>query len=129
MAHKAIAILWVLLSVAFGAHINAQGFQNDSLSSLGGVDASTPQTPMNFVASQPMPSGMVNRRFSESDALSSGLNFNEFPKDFTKGITLQQGRWAVKFGGYVKADLITDAGDPLRMMVEGDFVGRVQCDW
>lgn len=111
-------------------------------------------------------SGLIDRRFSESDALSSGLNFNEFPKDYLNGITLRQGRWGVKLGGYVKADLIhdfdaidstdffdpstipvgepdrsdsrfharqtrlnmdarwiTDQGDPLRIMVEGDFFG------
>jgi DcaP outer membrane protein len=109
---------------------------------------------------------LISRRFSESDALSSGLNFNEFPTDFLKGLTLRQQRWAMKFGGYVKADMnhdfhaidstdffdpasipvgdpdrtdsrfharqtrlnmdarwITDQGDPLRLMVEGDFFG------
>jgi hypothetical protein len=110
--------------------------------------------------------GLTHSRISESDALSSGLNFNEFPRDFLGGITLRKGRWAVKLGGYVKADLIHDfraidskdffdpatipigdpqrtntrfharqsrlnmdarwitlQGEPLRMMVEGDFFG------
>ncbi|MFN7451224.1 MAG: DcaP family trimeric outer membrane transporter [Pirellula sp.] len=113
------------------------------------------------------PSGLVSSRLSESDALSSGLNFNQFPSDFGNGLTLSQDRWGVKFGGYVKADLIhdfhaidsndffdpatipvgepdrtdshfhvrqtrlnmdarwiTDQGDPLRLMVEGDFFGE-----
>jgi hypothetical protein len=110
---------------------------------------------------------LVSTRLSESDALSSGLNFNQFPSDFANGLTLRQDRWGVKFGGYVKADLIhdfhaidsndffdpatipvgepdrtdshfhvrqtrlnmdarwiTDQGDPLRLMVEGDFFGE-----
>jgi hypothetical protein len=113
-----------------------------------------------------LPPSLTGTYFSESDALSTGLNFNEFPKDFTEGITFRQGRWAVKLGGYVKADLlhdfraidsrdsfdpstipvgevqrtntrfharqtrlsmdarwITNTGDPLRLMVEGDFFG------
>ena len=111
-------------------------------------------------------SNLISSRFSESDALSSGLNFNEFPSDFLQGLTLTQGRWGMKFGGYVKADFIhdfhaidspdsfdpsaipigapdrtdsrfhvrqtrlnmdarwiTEQGDPLRLMVEGDFFG------
>lgn len=110
--------------------------------------------------------GLLSSRFSEADALSSGLNFNQFPTDFLEGLTIRQGRWGMKFGGYVKADLIhdfhaidstdtfdpatipigepdrtdsrfharqtrlnmdarwlTDQGDPLRLMVEGDFFG------
>lgn len=105
-------------------------------------------------------------QFAETDGLSPGLNFNEFPSDFVSGLTLRQGRWGVKFGGYVKADFIhdfraidspdsfnpalipigvpqrsdsrfharqtrlnmdarwlTDSGDPLRILVEGDFFG------
>ncbi len=116
--------------------------------------------------SSPLASGLEADRFAESDALSRGLNFNEFPADFLTGLTLRQGRWAMKFGGYVKADMIhdfhaidstdffdpstipvgeidrtdsrfharqtrlnmdarwiTDQGDPLRLMVEGDFFG------
>ncbi len=160
------AIRVVLLLLCLGASVDAQEPQNSSLST-GSVDSTLPIAPMSFAASQPSPSEMVDRRFSETDSLSSGLNFNEFPKDFTKGITVQQGRWAVKFGGYVKADLIhdfhaidssdtfdpstiptdvqdrtntrfharqtrmnldarwiTDAKEPLRMMVEGDFFGQ-----
>lgn len=109
---------------------------------------------------------LTGTRLSETDALSVGLNFNEFPKDYVNGLTLQKGRWALKFGGYVKADLIrdfraidstdtfdpatipigdpqrtntrmharqsrlnmdarwiTNTGNPLRIMVEGDFFG------
>jgi len=109
---------------------------------------------------------LMGTRLSETDALSVGLNFNEFPKDYVNGLTLQKGRWALKFGGYVKADLIrdfraidstdtfdpatipigdpqrtntrmharqsrlnmdarwiTNTGNPLRIMVEGDFFG------
>jgi hypothetical protein len=147
------------------------GFLEDASSetrveSSVGDDLSIPLPPLDFATTQQLPSDMVSSRFSESDALSSGLNFNEFPKDFTSGITIRQGRWGVKFGGYVKADLIhdfhaidstdlfdpatiptdvqdrtdsrfharqtrlnmdarwiTEAGDPLRMMVEGDFFG------
>jgi hypothetical protein len=51
-------------------------------------------------------------QFSETDALSTGLNFNEFPKDFRNGLLVAKNRWAVKFGGYVKADLIHDF-DPI----------------
>jgi hypothetical protein len=113
-----------------------------------------------------MGSELTGTRLSETDALSVGLNFNEFPKDYVNGLTLQKGRWALKFGGYVKADLlrdfraidstdtfdpatipigdpqrtntrmharqsrlnmdarwITNTGNPLRIMVEGDFFG------
>ncbi len=109
---------------------------------------------------------LSSTRFAETDGLSSGLNFNEFPSDYISGLTLRQGRWGVKFGGYVKADLIhdfraidspdffdpsaipvgspqrsdsrfharqtrlnmdarwlTDSGEPLRILVEGDFFG------
>jgi len=38
------------------------------------------------------PSGLVSSRLSESDALSSGLNFNQFPSDFGNGLTLSQDR-------------------------------------
>ena len=51
---------------------------------------------------------LSNGRFAEADGLSPGLNFNEFPSDFVSGLTLRQGRWGAKFGGYVKADLIHD---------------------
>lgn len=114
-----------------------------------------------------MSTDLSSDQFSETDGLRSGLNFNQFPSDFVNGLTLRQGRWGVKFGGYVKADLIhdfraigstdffdpatipigapqrsdsrfharqtrlnmdarwlTDSGEPLRMMVEGDFFGN-----
>lgn len=113
------------------------------------------------------PRSFVGGAFSETDALSMGLNFNEFPKDYRNGLLVTKDRWAVKFGGYVKADLIhdfdpidstdffdpstipvdaldrsntrfharqtrlnmdarwiTESGDPLRFMVEGDFYGQ-----
>lgn len=113
------------------------------------------------------PGSFVGGAFSETDALSMGLNFNEFPKSYRNGLLVTKDRWAVKFGGYVKADLIhdfdpidstdffdpatipvnalertntrfharqtrlnmdarwvTEAGTPLRFMVEGDFYGQ-----
>ena len=112
------------------------------------------------------PRSFVGGAFSETDALSMGLNFNEFPKDYRNGLLITKDRWAMKLGGYVKADLIhdfdpidstdffdpvtipvnaldrtntrfharqtrlnmdarwiTEAGTPLRLMVEGDFYG------
>ena len=118
------------------------------------------------------PRSFVGGAFSETDALSMGLNFNEFPKDYRNGLLITKGRWAVKFGGYVKADLIhdrdpidttdffdpasipvdaldrtntrfharqtrlnmdarwiTEAGTPLRFMVEGDFYGSGEGSW
>jgi hypothetical protein len=102
--------------------------------------------------------------FGEMDGLSRGINFNEFPRDFTEGLYFERGRWGVKIGGFVKAVLLHDfraidsieefspaqipigapqrtnsrfsarqtrltmdarwvsnAGDPLRILVEGDF--------
>ena len=53
-------------------------------------------------------SELSDSRLSETDAMRSTLNFNEFPKDFTNGLTIRQERWGLKFGGYVKADLIHD---------------------
>jgi len=113
-----------------------------------------------------MSSAISGNAFSETDALSTGLNFNEFPKEFQSGLFLRNDRWAMKIGGYVKADLnrdfnpidstdsfnpatipigapsrtnsrfharqtrlnmdarwISDSGEPLRMLVEGDFFG------
>lgn len=104
--------------------------------------------------------------FAETDGASSGLNFNEFPRNYLSGLTFRKERWGVKLGGFVKADLlhdfdaidstdtfdpsripvgdparsntrfharqtrlnldarwITDRGDPLRILVEGDFFG------
>jgi len=111
-------------------------------------------------------SAISGNAFSETDALSSGLNFNEFPKEYQSGLFLRNDRWAMKIGGFVKADLnrdfnpldstdsfnpatipigapprtnsrfhvrqtrlnmdarwISDSGEPLRMLVEGDFFG------
>lgn len=113
------------------------------------------------------PNSLTNVGFAESDALSPGLNFNEFPDDYLSGITLGEGRWRMKIGGYVKADLIhdfraidsrdtfdpssipvgepqrtstrfharqtrlnmdsrwiTNTGEPLRFLIEGDFFGE-----
>jgi hypothetical protein len=107
-----------------------------------------------------------NLQFAETDGTSSGINFNEFPRNYLSGLTLRNGRWGVKLGGFVKADLIhdlraidstdtfdpstipigepqrtntrfhtrqtrlnmdarwiADSGDPLRILVEGDFFG------
>ncbi len=109
----------------------------------------------------------ISQGFSETDVSRNGqINFNDFPADFLSGLTIRQGRWAAKIGGYVKADLIhdfraidsedffdpatipigapqrtntnfharqtrlnldarwlADSGEPLRIMVEGDFFG------
>ena len=137
--------------------------QINELTSPGG---SLPSIGFNSLELAPTSSTFSRSGFAETDALSYGLNFNEFPKDFVNGITIQKGRWAVKFGGYVKADLIhdfqaidstdffdpsmipiggpprtdsrfhtrqsrlnmdarwmTDSGEPLRFLIEGDFFG------
>ncbi len=52
--------------------------------------------------------GSSELEFAETDATSSRLNFNEFPKSFGEGLTIQNDRWAAKIGGYTKADLIHD---------------------
>ncbi len=52
--------------------------------------------------------GAANLQLSETDAIRQGLNFNEFPKSFDRGLTIQSDRWAAKIGGYTKADLIHD---------------------
>ncbi len=135
--------------------------------------AAPPASPVTAAAPQPqMVPGPVNAPvndlgnlvFGEMDALSRGINFNEFPRDFTEGLYFERGRWGVKIGGIVKADLmhdfraidsvdefsparipigdpqrtnsrfsarqtrltmdarwISNAGDPLRILVEGDF--------
>lgn len=111
--------------------------------------------------------GLHTHGFAETDASSRGqINFNDFPADFMNGLTIRNGRWGAKIGGYVKADLIhdfraidsedffdtaeipvgdpqrtntnfhvrqtrlnldtrwlSDTGDPLRILVEGDFFG------
>lgn len=111
--------------------------------------------------------GLGDQGFAETDSAGRGqINFNDFPPEFLEGITLRQGRWAAKIGGYVKADLIhdfraidsedffepatipvgapqrtntsfharqtrlnldarwlTDTGNPMRILVEGDFFG------
>ncbi|MFO0411015.1 MAG: hypothetical protein ACK50R_05175, partial [Planctomycetota bacterium] len=68
-----------------------------SLADMSGIDA---------------PRSFVGGAFSETDALSMGLNFNEFPKSYRNGLLITKDRWAVKIGGYVKADLIHDF-DPI----------------
>jgi len=135
------------LSATFGDSLNS--FGSGLSSDLGGIS-----------------SAISGNAFSETDALSTGLNFNEFPKDFQSGLFIRNDRWAMKIGGYVKADLnrdfnpidstdsfnpatipigapprtnsrfharqsrlnmdarwISDSGEPLRMLVEGDFFG------
>jgi len=112
--------------------------------------------------------GLHTHGFAETDAAAGNgqINFNDFPADFLNGITIRNGRWAAKIGGYVKADLIhdyraidsqdffdpatipvgdtqrtntnfhvrqsrlnldarwlSDNGEPLRILVEGDFFG------
>ena len=144
-------------SGSFSSDFSDQGFPSYSRSDMASyADLGAIDSPRSFVGGA----------FSETDALSMGLNFNEFPKDYRNGLLITKGRWAVKFGGYVKADLIhdrdpidttdffdpasipvdaldrtntrfharqtrlnmdarwiTEAGTPLRFMVEGDFYG------
>lgn len=135
------------LTPSFGDSLNASG--SGLSSDFGGIS-----------------SAISGNAFSETDALSTGLNFNEFPKEFQSGLFLRNDRWAMKIGGFVKADLnrdfnpidstdsfnpatipigapprtnsrfharqsrlnmdarwISDSGEPLRMLVEGDFFG------
>lgn len=66
-----------------------------------------------------------NLQFAETDGTGSGINFNEFPRNYLNGLTLRNGRWGVKLGGFVKADLIhdfnaidsTDTFDPLSIPI------------
>ena len=146
-----------LQSDGFSSEVSDQGFPTYSRSDMASyADLGAIDSPRSFVGGA----------FSETDALSMGLNFNEFPKDYRNGLLITKDRWAMKFGGYVKADLIhdrdpidstdffdpanipvgaldrtntrfharqtrlnmdarwiTEAGTPLRFMVEGDFFG------
>lgn len=147
---------------------SAQPSSTQSSSSGLGLDTSEFPSFSEMLPNE-QPSGLseLNElQFSESDGMSRGLNFNEFPRDYLNGLTLKKGSWGVKLGGYVKADLnhdfraidstdtfdpstipvnsvqrtntrfhtrqtrlnidarwITPGGDPLRLLVEGDFFG------
>ncbi len=47
--------------------------------------------------------------FSESDRAQHGqLNFNDFPNNFSEGLSFRNGSWGAKIGGYVKTDMIRD---------------------
>lgn len=168
-AVRLLVASWIVS--CFAASLHAQSSSNFDSSSVvpmefsdfGGTSVNAfDETIFNSAIS----TDLMSNRFAETDGLSSGLNFNQFPNDFVSGLTLRQGRWGVKFGGYVKADLIhdfraidstdvfdpatipvgapqrsdsrfhakqtrlnmdarwlTDSGEPLRLLVEGDFFG------
>lgn len=166
------------IAFLFSSQLQAQSLEVENPNTASQVQTANPTlNAFDMSASEPgdssvfepfdrSPSSLVSSRLSESDALSSGLNFNQFPADFVDGLTFRKDRWGVKLGGYVKADLIhdfhaidstdffdpatipigdpertdsrfhvrqtrlnmdarwiTDQGDPLRLMVEGDFFG------
>jgi hypothetical protein len=87
--------------------IQANGLLDPNDSPDGRVSISTPTRGFRDTGS--WTGEVVGARLSESDAVSQGLNFNEFPREFKSGISIINDRWAVKFGGYAKADLIYDA--------------------
>ena len=102
-------------SGSFSSDFSDQGFPSYSRSDMASyADLGAIDTPRSFVGGA----------FSETDALSMGLNFNEFPKDYRNGLLITKGRWAVKFGGYVKADLIHDR-DP----IDAKRTAKVPCFW